>query len=303
MKRRSFLGTIGCLPVVVAEAAFASTAPSTAASTAAATTTTQSGKRPRPHPSPRRIGIAFGGGSLHGIAHVGALQALLAKGLEFQFITGTSAGAIIGVLAAAKMPIGEIEAIARRVEWPGIRNVSWSGKGLMQNTKLQSLIDSVLGNRRLEQLPVPFGAIATDITSGARVIIRKGPAGAAISASCAIPVMFEPIKIDGRELVDGGLTEPVPVIAAREMGADFVIGVDVAFRPGEEPFQGLTGAAFQTMHIMANALINEQLPRADIAIRMRVHALISQKNSHEALMAAGHAAAMKAWPRLAAMLG
>ena len=297
MHRRLLLGAIGCLPVV-AIATTATTAPAKSIAPIASTATpTKSTKRQR------RVGIAFGGGSMHGIAHVGVLQALAAKGLEFQFITGTSAGAIIGVLAAAKMPIGEIEAIARRVEWPGVRNVSWSGKGLMQNTKLQTLIDSALGNRRLEQLPVPFGAIATDVNTGARVILRKGSAGAAVSASCAIPVVFEPVKIDGRELVDGGLTEPVPVIAVREMGADIVIGVDVAFRPGEEPFQGLTGVAFQTMHIMANALINEQLPRADIAIRMNVHALISQTNSHDALMAAGHAAAIKVWPKLAAMLG
>ena len=288
-ERRLLLSAIGCLPVAVSAMAATVSAASTAAPA-------KSGKRGR------RVGIAFGGGSLHGIAHVGVLQALLAKGLDFQFITGTSAGAIIGVLAAAKLPVNEIEAIARRVEWPGIRNFSWSGRGLMQNTKLQSLIDSVLDNRLIEQLPVPFGAIATDVNTGARIIIRKGPAGEAISASCAIPVMFEPVKIDGRELVDGGLTEPVPVIALREMGADIVIGVDVAFRPGEEPFQGLTGAAFQTMHIMANALINEQLPRADIAIRMNVHALIGQTNSHEALMAAGQAATMKVWPKLAAML-
>ena len=303
MHRRLLLGAIGCLPVVAiattaTTAITATTAPAKSIAPIASTATpTKSTKRQR------RVGIAFGGGSMHGIAHVGVLQALAAKGLEFQFITGTSAGAIIGVLAAAKMPIGEIEAIARRVEWPGVRNVSWSGKGLMQNTKLQTLIDSALGNRRLEQLPVPFGAIATDVNTGARVILRKGSAGAAVSASCAIPVVFEPVKIDGRELVDGGLTEPVPVIAVREMGADIVIGVDVAFRPGEEPFQGLTGVAFQTMHIMANALINEQLPRADIAIRMNVHALISQTNSHDALMAAGHASAMKVWPKLAAMLG
>ncbi len=293
MQRRKFLRAVGCLPVAVAT--IASTV--SAESTAPTATPAKAGK------SKRRVGIAFGGGSMHGIAHVGVLQALRAKGLEFQFITGTSAGAIIGVLAAAKMSNGEIEAIVRRVGWPGIKNISWSGKGLMQNTKLQLLIDGALDNRRLEQLPVPFGAIATDVATGARVNIRKGSAGAAISASCAIPVMFEPVKIDGREMVDGGLTEPVPVIALREMGADIVIGVDVAFRPGEEPFQGLTGVAFQTMHIMANALINEQLPRADIAIRMNVHTLIGQANSHEALMAAGHAAAMKAWPKLAAMLG
>ena len=115
-------------------------------------------------------------------------------------------------------------------------------------------------------------------------------------------MIFEPVKIDGRDLVDGGLTEPVPVIAVREMGAEVVIGVDVAFRLSEEPFQGLTGVAFQTMHIMGNALINEQIRRADVAIRMNVHQLIGKVNSHDQLIAAGYAAAMRAWPTLAPML-
>jgi NTE family protein len=114
--------------------------------------------------------------------------------------------------------------------------------------------------------------------------------------------MFEPVKIDGRDMVDGGLTEPVPVIAVREMGADIVIGVDVAFRPNEEQAQGLSGVAFQAMQIMTNALINEQIGRADIAIRMNLHRLIGKENSHEQLIAAGYAAAMRAWPTLAPML-
>ena len=250
----------------------------------------------------RRVGIAFGGGSSHGIAHVGVLQAFAEKGLEIEFIAGTSAGAIIGVLAAAQLPHGQIERIARRIEWPGVMSLSWSGKGLMQNANLRSSIDATLGNRRIEQLPIAFAAIATDVATGERVILRKGPAGAAVGASCSIPVMFEPVNIDGRDLVDGGLTEPVPVIAVREMGAEVVIGVDVAFRPGEEKFQGLTGVAFQTMHIMANALINEQIPRADVAIRLNLHQMIGKDNSHDKLIAAGYAAAMRAWPTLAPML-
>ena len=95
---------------------------------------------------------------------------------------------------------------------------------------------------------------------------------------------------------------PVPVIAVREMGADVVIGVDVAYRPHEESFQGLTGVAFQTMHIMGNALIKEQMPRADVAISMNLHSLIGTGNSHEQLVAAGYAAAMRAWPRLAGLV-
>ena len=250
----------------------------------------------------RRVGIAFGGGSMHGMAHVGVLKALVESGLKFQFIAGTSAGAIIGVLAAAELPIARIEQVARQIEWPGLMDFAWSGKGLMKHTKLQTLIDTALDGRRLEQLPIPFGAIATDVANGERVVIRKGASGAAISASSSVPVMFEPVSIDGRNLIDGGLTEPVPVIAVREMGADIVIGVDVAFRPNEEQFQGLSGVAFQTMHIMANALIKEQITRADVAIRMNLHKLIGKDNSHEQLIAAGHAAAMRAWPKIAPLL-
>ena len=292
MQRRIFLGVAACVPALalsVPASLVVSSAP-------------QQPKKGKPAIRSRRVGIAFGGGSMHGIAHVGVLKAFAEKGVKFQFITGTSAGAIVGVLAAAQLPISEIELVARRLEWPGMLSLSWSGKGLMQNAKLRTLIDNTLGDRQLEQLPISFGAIATDVASGKRVIIRNGPAGAAVSASCSIPVIFEPIKIDGRDLVDGGLTEPVPVVAVREMGADIVIGVDVAYRPNEDQFQGLTGFAFQTMHIMANALINEQIRRADIAIRMNLHQMIGKDNSHDQLIAAGYAATMRVWPKIAAML-
>ena len=289
MQRRTFLGAISSLPTLVLSVPTSHAAP-------------QKGAPGKPAVRTRRVGIALGGGSLHGIAHVGVLKAFAEKGLKFQVITGTSAGAIVGVLAAAQLPFREIELIARRIEWPGISSLTLSRTGLMQNTKLRSMIDSALSDRRLEQLPISFGAIATDVTSGERVILRKGPAGAAVGASSSIPVLFVPVKIDGRDLVDGGLTEPVPVIAAREIGAEVVIGVDVAFRPGEEQFQSLSGVAFQTMHIMANALINEQIRHADVAIRMNLHQLIGKDNSHDQLIAAGYAAAMRAWPKLAPML-
>ena len=232
MQRRAFLGAVGCVPALAM-----SVSVSMAANAAPA-----KGKRGS---RGRHVGIAFGGGSIHGMAHVGVLKALTEKGLKFQFIAGTSAGAIIGVLAAAQIPYAEIDAIARKIEWPGLMDLSWSGKGLLQLTKLRVLVDAAVGNRKIEQLPIRFGAIATDVATGERVTIRRGAAGTAVSASCAVPVMFEPVKIDGRALVDGGLTEPVPVVALREMGADIVIGVDVAFRPGEEQFQGLSGVAFQ----------------------------------------------------------
>ena len=239
---------------------------------------------------------------MHGVAHVGVIKAFMDKGLAFKFIAGTSVGAIVGVLTAAMLPYREIEKLARQIEWPGLKSLSWSLKGLMQNEALRLAIDRALGGRTLEQLPIPFAAIATDLTTGERVMLRRGAAGIAVEASCSIPVLFVPVVIDGRSLADGGLTEPVPVVAVREMGADFVIAVDVAFRPHEDQFHGLAGAAFQTFQIMANALINEQIRHADLAIRMNLHPLIKSSDSHDRLIAAGYAAAMDAWPKLARML-
>lgn len=289
MQRRFFLSAIGLIPALAITARTSHAAP-------------QSASGGKPGIRKRQVGIALGGGSMHGIAHVGVLKAFAEQGLEFQVIAGTSAGAIIGVLAAAQFPYDEIDVIARRFEWPGVTSLSWSGKGLLQHTKLRALIDNALDNRRLEQLPIQFAAITTDVATGERVIICSGEAGAAVSASASIPVMFEPVKISGRDLVDGGLTEPVPVLAVREMGADIVIGVDVAFRPYEEQIQGLTGVAFQTMHIMSNALIKEQIRSADIAIQMNLHHFIGKENFHDQLIAAGYVAAMRAWPKIAALL-
>ena len=289
MRRRSFLGVAGGIPLLaLAPSVAVSAAPSTAKKLSVAVS--------------KKVGIAFGGGSTHGMAHIGVLKALCERGMKFQIITGTSVGAIVGVLAAANMPIREIEKIARQIEWPGVMNFAWSSRGLLNNNKLRTIIDVAISNRRLDQLPIPFAAIATDMTNGERVILRNAPAGLAIDASCSIPVLFEPVNFAGRSLVDGGLTEPVPVIAAREMGADIVIGVDVAYRPYEAQHSGLTGAAFQTMHIMANALINAQIGRADVAIRMKLHHFIDKENTKDQLIAAGYAAANRAWPEIAAVL-
>ncbi len=289
MRRRSFLSAASGIPLSALAASTAALAVSSTVRKPAAAT----GKK---------VAIAFGGGSTHGMAHVGVLKALVERGVKFQIITGTSVGAIIGVLTAANTPIARIEKIAKQIEWPGVMSFAWSSRGLLNNNKLRTMIDVELSNRRLDQLPILFGAVATDMKNGQRVLLRNAPAGTAIDASCSIPVLFEPVNFAGRTLGDGGLTEPVPVIAARDMGADIVIGVDVAYRPYEEQYSGLTGAAFQTMHIMANALINLQIGNADVAIRMNLHQFIGRENMNDQLVAAGYAAANRAWPEISTVL-
>jgi NTE family protein len=158
MRRRAFLGAMGCLPAI---SVAARATPAAVVSPAVPQRSAKGGPATRG----RRVGIAFGGGSIHGIAHVGVLKAFAAKGLDIQFIAGTIVGAIAG-----------------RIEWPGLMSITWSGKGLMQNSKLRDIIDTALGDRTIEQLPVPFAAVATDLASGERVVIRRGTAGPAVEA-------------------------------------------------------------------------------------------------------------------------
>jgi len=249
------------------------------------------------------LGLALGSGSVHGLAHVGVIRAVMRRRLPVRIVCGTSAGAVAGIMFAAGLDAAAIEAHARRIDWRSAASMVFPWLGLMSNEALGQTIDEIVGRRPIESLPLRFAAVAADIRDGARVLLDRGPAGLAVGASAAIPVLFQPVTIDGRELVDGSLVEPVPVRAARELGAGFVIAVDVAFRPSEEPPAGLAGIAFQMMHVMINALIDEQIGDAAFALRMNLHRLMMH-DEHPAsvLIDAGERAFDEAWPELARRL-
>ncbi len=252
---------------------------------------------------PRRIGLALGSGSIHGLAHVGVLRELERRGLRPAVVAGTSAGALVGVLHAAGLDLDAIESIARSLDWQRSGRLVWPSRGLMRNGPLQRRIDAAVGARRLEALPTPFGAVATDIVTGERVLLRTGACGLAVGASSSIPVLFAPVRVGRRDLVDGSLTEPVPADAAREMGADFVIAVDVAYRPGDAAPRGITDMAFQMMHVMVNALIAEQIRRADFALRLDLHRLMLGSWNADTLIEEGERVMREAWPELERALG
>lgn len=250
-----------------------------------------------------RIGLALGSGTAHGLAHVGALRALADLGVRPDVIAGTSAGAIVGALFASGMPIAALEATAQTFDWQRSTRFTWPSRGLLSNAPLQRQVDQAVAGRRIEAMPVPLGIVATDVLDGSRVLLRAGATGAAVGASSAIPVLFEPVRVGTRDLVDGSLTEPVPVDAAREIGASFVIAIDVAYRPRDERPGGITDMAFQMMHILVNALIEEQIRRADFAIRLDVHRLMHGKWDASMLIDEGARAVREAWPQLRVKLG
>jgi NTE family protein len=253
--------------------------------------------------APQRVGIAFGSGGSHGLAHVGAIRAFEKLGVRPAVIAGCSAGAIAGGLWAAGRNAGEIELFARDDSWRQDDRWRWPRFGLGHLRRLQAMIDEQTKGARIEALPIPFAAVATDLVTGRAEVLRRGPLAPAIAASASVPVMYEPVVLEGRLLVDGALTAPLPIDAARLIGAQVVIAIDVAYRPYEDTVTGITGVAFQMFHIMVNQLITEQVRRADHAIRLDVHALMKDGADPQALLDAGERAVYAAWPTLAPLFG
>jgi NTE family protein len=175
-----------------------------------------------------RVGLALGSGSARGLAHIGVIRALEEAGIRPAVVCGASIGAAVGAFYAAGQ-LDSFEAWARSLEWRqvvGLLDLSWRG-GLFHARRVFDVLAKHFPDREIESLPLAFGAVATDLSSGQEVWLRSGSMMEAVRASIAIPGMVTPRAIDGRWLVDGGLVNPVPVTLCRAMGADTVIAVDL----------------------------------------------------------------------------
>lgn len=269
-----------------------------AAATAAATVTT-----PAPPVasagSPRGFALALGSGSTHGLAHIGVLRACEKLGLVPSLVVGSSIGAAVGALWAAGLDAAAIERISRSLDWTSVGSWTLSRRGLKRLDGLRRVVSRAAGGQPIEALPRRFAAVATALADGSRVVIDRGPVDSAVAASSAMPLLFVPVRLGGRDLVDGALSAPVPVDVARELGVDLVVAVDVAYRPSDAPPMQLGDIAFQTLHILVNALASEQVARADVQLRLRLHPLMSSKDGNSAvLIEAGERAMFDAAPRL-----
>ena len=258
------------------------------------------GTRPRGR---RSLAVALGSGSVHGLAHIGIVRALQELQVVPDLIVGCSAGAIVGALWAGGLDSARLEAMAQDTDLTALGRFTVSWRALMHNRRMEALIDDALGGRSIEQLPIRFAAVATSLENGQRVSLDRGRTGRAVAASSAIPVLYEPVRIDGRELIDGSLSAPVPVDAARELGADVVLAIDVAYRPSEAPARHGVDMAFQTLHILVNALGTEQCARADLALRLSLHELVVVHDAPlHALVEAGRRAMLDRAPALRELL-
>lgn len=221
-----------------------------------------------------RIGLALSGGAARGLAHVGVLRVLLGENIPIDFIAGTSAGALVGSALAAGMPFSEIEKIACNLRWRDMGRVSLSRLGVQSNLRLEEFIRARYPTNRFEELPIPFAALATDLHSGLAIVLSgEGDVAFAVRASCCIPGWYIPVTDNkGRQLVDGGLVANIPTAAARSLGADIVIAVDVNSEGAKflGPPQSAIGIILQSMMVVQRTASEHQLQGADVVIRPRV---------------------------------
>ncbi|WLI90629.1 patatin-like phospholipase family protein [Massilia sp. R2A-15] len=223
-------------------------------------------------PTPRKIkiGLALGGGAARGFAHIGVIKALEAQGIYPDVIVGTSAGSVVGALYAAGNNGFALQRVAMDMDEATISD--WAlplfakVSGVLKGEALQNYVNKAVHNVPMEKLKIPFGAVATDLNSGQPILFQRGNTGQAVRASSSVPSVFQPVKIGNHTYVDGGLVAPVPVRFAREMGADFIIAVNISTQTDAQATLSSLEVLMQTFSIMGQRLNHYELKDADIVI-------------------------------------
>ncbi len=222
-----------------------------------------------PEPRVLKLGLALGGGAARGFAHLGVIQVLEEAGYRPSHVVGTSAGSLVAALYSSGKSTAELNRLAETMQEADITD--WMlpilNRGALRGEALAKYVNTQVGGRQLEQMKIPLGIVATDLRSGEPITFRRGNTGVAVRASSAVPAVFQPVRIGEHEYVDGGLVAPVPVRQAREMGANFVIAVDISSDPEGNPSADTFQILMQTFAIMGKSINTLALKDADFVVR------------------------------------
>jgi NTE family protein len=255
--------------------------------------------------TPPRIGLALGGGAARGFAHVGVIQVLEEAGIRPVLVSGTSAGSLVAALYASGKTGAQLQHIAETMEEATIAD--WTlqvfTRGALGGEALAKYVNTQLGQKPIEAMPMPLGIVATDLNSGNDIVFQRGDTGTAVRASSAVPAVFQPVKIGNREYVDGGLVSPVPVRAAKKMGAELIIAVDISSPPEAASASGTLEILLQTFTIMGKSINSLELQGADVVIRPQLLGISSADfGARKRSIEAGRKAMLAALPQLRAAI-
>jgi NTE family protein len=246
-----------------------------------------------------RVGLALSGGAARGVAHVGVLKVFLEENIPVDFVAGTSAGALVGGAYASGMTVPELEELGRSLRWRDFGRMTLSRLGVQSNARMEEYIRERYPVTRFEEMPIPFAVVATDLRTGLPVVMRdEGDVAFAVRASCAVPGWYVPVvDADGRQLVDGGLVANIPSSAARALGAELVIAVDVNAEGAKflGPPQSAIGVLIQSLMVVQRTASQHQREAADVVISPEVgHIRWDEMARAEELLEAGERAARAA---------
>ncbi|MBS1128288.1 MAG: Patatin [Nitrospirae bacterium] len=199
-----------------------------------------------------RVALVLGGGAARGFAHIGVIRALEQEKVPIDLIVGTSVGSLIGAIYAYDVI------------------TAFTGMGVAKGDKLEEFVKSKVPVANIENLKIPFAAVATDLNRGTSVVLDKGPVARAVRASSAIPGVFNPVEYQGRLLVDGGVIDNIPVSVAREKGADIVIAVDISENVVNFNITNIVDVMLQSITIMGAVNAKTRKKEADVLISPKV---------------------------------
>jgi NTE family protein len=257
----------------------------------------------------QKFGLALSGGAARGLAHIGVLEVLQKEDIPIDMIAGTSAGAVAGAVYAYNQDVNRMKKEVLEVNWMKIAPLidpSLPRSGLIKGTKIKNLLASYIGgNIKFSDFKIPFACVATDIDTGEEVVINRGSVPEALRASISVPGIFTTVKREGRYLVDGGLTTPMPVNVVKRMGADFTIAVNVTpdvntrinKKMGKEP--NIFQVIMQSIYIATYSLTRSSLEEADIVIEPDVaHISAGDFQKAQELIIQGEQAAQSIIPEI-----
>lgn len=227
------------------------------------------------------IGIALGGGGARGIAHIGVLRALEENDIKVSYISGTSIGALVASYYAFGKSIDDISEIGEELNFTSVIGLSLQKRGLFSTRSLEKMIIRDLGDVNIEDAKIPLAICATDISTGEQVILERGNLAKAVCASTAIPGIFIPVEIDNRILVDGGITENVPVSLLDKMGAGFTVGVSLNGHQEYSPPKDMIAIMSNAIDIAIDLRTRDQLKMADFTLSLNLNGYSRMDNSEQ----------------------
>ncbi len=257
---------------------------------------------PAPVPEPR-VALVLGGGAARGFAHIGVIRVLEQEHIPVDLVVGTSVGSLIGAIYASEKDSFDLEWTAFQLEQDDLFDFRLMnavvGMGYAKGDRLEAFVKAKVKVADIEQLKVPFAAVATDLNWGQRVVLDRGSIARAVRASSAIPGVFEPVSHAGKLLVDGGVVDNIPVDVAREKGADIVIAVDVSQGVGNTSIKNVLDVLLQATNIMFAENVERKKQGADVLVEPAVAGVgMLDFTQKKRCMQAGIDAARAAVPRI-----